>query len=64
MMVVLWFSLDRAVFHSPLTLLAFYAVLLPLSLASYRYFEHPVQRFLRRELGGRLRGRTAAQRVS
>jgi peptidoglycan/LPS O-acetylase OafA/YrhL len=38
----------RSVFHSSWVLLGFFAVLLPLSLASYRYLEMPAQRFLRR----------------
>jgi peptidoglycan/LPS O-acetylase OafA/YrhL len=39
---------SRAVFHSPWVFLGFFALLLPLSLASYRYLEMPAQRYLRR----------------
>ena len=39
-----------AFFGNPLSLILFYAVLIPLSLASYRWFERPMQRFLRRRM--------------
>ena len=39
-----------AFFGNPLSLVLFYAVLIPLSLASYRWFERPMQRFLRRRM--------------
>jgi peptidoglycan/LPS O-acetylase OafA/YrhL len=40
-------SLERAFFQSPLTLGLFFAVLIALSLVSYRWFEAPAQRALR-----------------
>jgi peptidoglycan/LPS O-acetylase OafA/YrhL len=41
------FSINRQVLLSPLSFLCFFAVLIPLSLVSYRYFEMPAQKFLR-----------------
>lgn len=40
-------GLPRAVFYAPAALLAFFAVLVPLSLASYARFERPAQQWLR-----------------
>jgi peptidoglycan/LPS O-acetylase OafA/YrhL len=40
-------GIDRSVFYSPLVLVSFFAVLIPLSLWSYRRFELPMQRLLR-----------------
>jgi peptidoglycan/LPS O-acetylase OafA/YrhL len=37
----------QEVFYSPVLLLLFFAVLIAVSLASHRYFEVPVQRYLR-----------------
>ena len=53
MCVVVKFGLDSSWFYSPLSMLLFFLVLIPLSLASYHWFERPVQSFLRsRLLGG------------
>ena len=43
-------SYDREIFYSPWMLGLFMAVLIPLSLASHRFFEVPVQRALRLKL--------------
>jgi peptidoglycan/LPS O-acetylase OafA/YrhL len=40
-------SLPRSVFQSPLSLLLFFAVLIPISLLSFRYFELPCQSRIR-----------------
>ena len=53
MAVVLYLGVPDTIFRSPLTLLGFFAVLLVLSFCSYRYFERPVQRALRRRFFGR-----------
>jgi peptidoglycan/LPS O-acetylase OafA/YrhL len=50
MALALSFSVDPAWFDRPLALIAFFALLIPLSLASHRFFELPAQRFLRRRL--------------
>jgi len=44
---VVWLGLPKAVFLSPLSLLGFFALLLPTALLSYRCFERPAQRFIR-----------------
>ncbi len=41
----------RAWFASPIALLLFFAVLIPLSLASHQYFEMPAQRWMRQRWG-------------
>ena len=41
---------SRAVFYSPWSLLSFYALLIPISLISYRYYEIPLQFILRKRL--------------
>lgn len=46
-LVVSYFGFTAAVFYSPWTLLVFCAVLIPLSLASFRFFEQPVQNVIR-----------------
>ncbi|HEU0300260.1 MAG TPA: acyltransferase [Longimicrobium sp.] len=43
-------GMGSAIFLRPATLILFFAVLIPLSLASYHYFERPAQRFLRSRL--------------
>lgn len=43
-------GLSREVFHSTLTLLTFYAVLIPLSILTHYYFELPVQELFRKRL--------------
>ncbi|MBW8683721.1 acyltransferase family protein [Chitinophaga rhizophila] len=43
-------GLSRDVFHSPLTLLTFYAVLIPLSILTHYYFELPIQDLFRKRL--------------
>ncbi|WP_165806583.1 acyltransferase family protein [Chitinophaga parva] len=45
--------IPHAVFQSPLTMLLFYAILIPLSTATHYYFELPVQQFFRRRLSNR-----------
>lgn len=45
-----YFGISRSVFHSPFTLLLFYAVLIPLSIFIHYYFEVIVQDALRRRL--------------
>jgi len=47
---------DRSVFYSPWMLLGFLAVLLFSSYLSFRYFERPVQEFLRKKWGLRKSG--------
>lgn len=42
-----------AFFGNPLSLVLFYAALIPVSLASYRWFERPMQRFLRKRMSRR-----------
>lgn len=42
-----WLALDRSVFSSPVALVLFFVVLLPLSWVSYRFLEIPAQRWLR-----------------
>ncbi len=43
-------GIDISIFRSEFTLLMFFAILMGLSLMSYRYFEAPVQKVLRRRL--------------
>ncbi|MVT10610.1 acyltransferase family protein [Chitinophaga tropicalis] len=43
-------GISRSVFHSPLMLLLFYSVLIPLSIIVHYYFELPVQELFRRRL--------------
>jgi len=43
-------GISREVFHSPLTVLTFYAVLIPLSIVIHYYFELPVQELFRKRL--------------
>jgi peptidoglycan/LPS O-acetylase OafA/YrhL len=43
----MFMGFDRSVFHSPWMLALFFAVLVPLSLASFHYFELPMQRLIR-----------------
>jgi peptidoglycan/LPS O-acetylase OafA/YrhL len=43
-------GLSGSVFSSPLTLMLFFLVLIPLSLASHYWFERPMQSFLRKKL--------------
>ena len=56
-------GIDQRLFLSPAALVAFFAVLVLISLASYHWFEAPTQRILRTRLGARVRaadGRDAA----
>lgn len=46
-LAVSYLGFTTAVFYSPWTLLVFFAVLVPLSLASFRFFEQPVQNVIR-----------------
>ncbi|HEV7667485.1 MAG TPA: acyltransferase [Thermoanaerobaculia bacterium] len=46
-LVVGWLSIDRTFFSSPVALVLFFVVLLPLSWVSYRFLEVPAQRWLR-----------------
>jgi peptidoglycan/LPS O-acetylase OafA/YrhL len=48
-LVVSYLGLTTEVFYSPWALIAFFAVLIPLSLASFHYFERPVQDGIRRK---------------
>lgn len=48
--VVDTFGISRDIFYSPLTMLLFYAILLPLSITVHYYFELPIQQLLRRRL--------------
>lgn len=48
-----WLGLDRSVFSSPVALVLFFVVLLPLSWVSYRFLEIPAQRWLRGQMEGR-----------
>jgi len=41
------FTAGKSVFYSPWVMLSFFAVLIGVSLASYRYLEMPAQRWLR-----------------
>jgi peptidoglycan/LPS O-acetylase OafA/YrhL len=43
-------GISRNVFHSPLTLLLFYSLLVPLSILTHYYFEIPVQEIFRKRL--------------
>jgi len=43
-------GISREVFHSPFTLLIFYAVLIPLSILTHYYFELPLQEMFRKRL--------------
>jgi peptidoglycan/LPS O-acetylase OafA/YrhL len=47
-----FFGISRNIFYSPLTMLFFYAILLPLSIAVHYYYELPVQQLLRKKLTG------------
>jgi peptidoglycan/LPS O-acetylase OafA/YrhL len=49
-MMAQYLQLDKSIFYSPITLGLFFAVLIPLSVFSYRCFEHPVQDMLRKRL--------------
>jgi peptidoglycan/LPS O-acetylase OafA/YrhL len=44
------FGVDRAMFSSPLTMLAFLGVVVGWSLVSFRKFERPVQTWIRKRL--------------
>jgi len=55
LMVLLFITVDalgisRSVFHSPFTVLLFYAVLIPLSILTHYYFELPLQELFRKRL--------------
>ena len=43
-------GISREVFHSTVTLLTFYAVLIPLSILTHYYFELPIQELFRKRL--------------
>lgn len=45
--LALSFAIPNTVFYSPLALVLFYLILIPLSLCSYRYFERPCQAWIR-----------------
>lgn len=45
--IVTWFGLPRGIFYSPVVFLLFYATLIVLSVLSFRYFERPVQKYIR-----------------
>lgn len=52
--VVMWLGVEREFFYSKSAMLIYFAVLIPLCLASYYFFECPVQRVSRKYLlGGR-----------
>ncbi|MDX1933293.1 MAG: acyltransferase [Capsulimonadales bacterium] len=40
-------AIDRSIYYSPLSLLAFYVVLIVLSFLTFRHFEKPMQRYFR-----------------
>jgi hypothetical protein len=42
-----YFLIDRDFFYSPVSLILFFLCLIPLSLLSYKFFESPIQRYLR-----------------
>ena len=44
------FNIDHALYYSGWAMAGFFVVLLTLSLVSHRYFEIPMQRFLRKRL--------------
>ncbi len=46
--VITSFTLDRSIFYAPWFMLLFFAALLSISFCSFRYFELPAQRLLRR----------------
>lgn len=58
--VVDYFGISRDIFHSPFTLLSFYAVLIPSSLIIHHYIEVPVQQMLRKKGSKRARKPVAA----
>nr|WP_291920706.1 acyltransferase [Chitinophaga sp.] len=43
-------GIDKHIYQSPFTLLCFFAVLIPVSIAAHYYFELPIQRVFRRRL--------------
>lgn len=45
-------GIPNTAFYSPIALLSFFAILIPLAVLSYRYFEFPAQQFLRGTLLG------------
>ncbi|MEZ2335361.1 acyltransferase family protein [Mucilaginibacter sp. RCC_168] len=45
------FHINRLAFHSPISLLIFFLILLPLSIGAYNYFELPAQQKLRDRFG-------------
>jgi peptidoglycan/LPS O-acetylase OafA/YrhL len=47
--VVTLLGIPRSIFHSPWALVGFFAVLIPVSLASYHFLEVPAQRYFRRK---------------
>ena len=47
MLVTSYFSIDQKFFYSRLSLFLFFLCLIPLSFCSYRYFEYPIQKYLR-----------------
>ena len=40
-------GVERSIFYSPIVIAGFFAVLLAVSYASFRYFERPAQRYIR-----------------
>lgn len=58
--VVLYLAGSDTVFKTPLALICFYAVLLPLSLSSYKFLERPCQSLLRSWLLPRSRSHLAS----
>ncbi|MGB6175365.1 MAG: acyltransferase, partial [Methylocella sp.] len=61
--VVATLSVNEALFYSPLFMASFFFVLIVLSLVSHRYFEVPMQRFLRRKAAQSVTQKTTIARV-
>jgi peptidoglycan/LPS O-acetylase OafA/YrhL len=48
--VAKYWQIDHSFFYSPVVLFSFFAILIPLSILTYRYFEYPIQIKLRKRL--------------
>lgn len=53
LLVAGWAGFSSSIWRSPLAMLIFFSVLIPVSVCSHNYFERPLQSFLRKRLGRR-----------
>jgi peptidoglycan/LPS O-acetylase OafA/YrhL len=49
-LLVRWLGIDKSFFYTGASLIMYYAIIIPLAICSYNYFEVPAQDYLRRRL--------------